>query len=319
MAPRGRVRSPSTIEALRPSPVPGQLRADHVTRRAARDVLSSELTRHRRRPQRLDRAGAGPYPWAPFATRGSRTSSSTSSTSAPSPAAATSTHRLGDVRAGREQVRLHPGDGLQLHQPLPVQEFAMDRSWGYNPARSSPRSRPTARPPSCATSSTPHTGRAGRHLRRRLQPLRPRRQRALGTSTATRNEGGIYFEGGQDTPWGRGPAWWKREVQDYFYQNARMYLEEYRADGLRFDVTTQINGDHLSLVVDRLRDDFPDKLPHRRAPARRSVDRQRGPVLRHLGRRRPPREPAGAGRAGSGEQGPRRARAGTATTTPGTW
>ena len=61
------------------------------------------------------------------------------------------------------------------------------------------------------------------------------------------------------TQWGRGPAWWKREVQDFFYQNARMYLEEYRADGLRFDVTTQINGEHLKLVLDRLRREFPNK------------------------------------------------------------
>ena len=58
---------------------------------------------------------------------------------------------------------------------------------------------------------------------------------------------------------GARPAWWKREVQDFFYQNARMYLEEYRADGLRFDVTTQINGDHLKIVVDRLRREFPDR------------------------------------------------------------
>jgi 1,4-alpha-glucan branching enzyme len=73
------------------------------------------------------------------------------------------------------------------------------------------------------------------------------------------NEGGIYFEGGQMTDWGRGPAWWKREVQDFFYQNARMFFEDYHADGLRFDVTTQINGEHLRLVIDRLRRDFPDK------------------------------------------------------------
>lgn len=30
-------------------------------------------------------------------------------------------------------------------------------------------------------------------------------------------QGGIYFEGRRITHWGRGPAWWKREVQDYYY------------------------------------------------------------------------------------------------------
>ncbi len=48
-------------------------------------------------------------------------------------------------------------------------------------------------------------------------------------------------------------------MQQFFYQNARMSLEEYRGDGLRFDVTTQINGEHLRLVIDRIRREFPSK------------------------------------------------------------
>jgi hypothetical protein len=58
---------------------------------------------------------------------------------------------------------------------------------------------------------------------------------------------------------GKGPAWWKQEVQEYFYQNARMYLDDYRADGLRFDATTQINGLRLRNVIGRLRDEFPSR------------------------------------------------------------
>ena len=38
-----------------------------------------------------------------------------------------------------------------------------------------------------------------------------------------------------------------------------MYLEYYNADGLRFDATTQINGNYLKLTMARLREDFPDK------------------------------------------------------------
>src|SRR5262249_53489253 len=74
-----------------------------------------------------------------------------------------------------------------------------------------------------------------------------------------KTDGGIYFEGGQMTSWGRGPAWQKQQVQDFFYENARMFLVDYRADGLRFDATTQINGNYLKLVIERLRADFPDK------------------------------------------------------------
>lgn len=73
------------------------------------------------------------------------------------------------------------------------------------------------------------------------------------------HQGGIYFEGGRMTDWGRGPAWWKQEVQDYFYQNACMYFDDYNADGLRFDVTTQIDGNHLREVLWKLRQKYPNK------------------------------------------------------------
>jgi 1,4-alpha-glucan branching enzyme len=38
-----------------------------------------------------------------------------------------------------------------------------------------------------------------------------------------------------------------------------MFLEDYHADGLRFDVTTQINGNNLAVVVGQLRKEFPDR------------------------------------------------------------
>jgi hypothetical protein len=82
---------------------------------------------------------------------------------------------------------------------------------------------------------------------------------SCGSAMGCTFDGGIYVEGGQETWWGKGPAWWKQEVQEYFYQNARMYLDDYRADGLRFDATTQINGLHLRNVIGRLRDEFPSR------------------------------------------------------------
>ena len=42
------------------------------------------------------------------------------------------------------------------------------------------------------------------------------------------------------TDWGIGPAWQKPQVQDYFYQNARMYLEYYNADGIVHSVLCEI-------------------------------------------------------------------------------
>jgi len=55
------------------------------------------------------------------------------------------------------------------------------------------------------------------------------------TCSGSLTASGIYFEGGQWTDWGRGPVWWKREMQDFFYQNTRMFFEDYRSDGLRHD------------------------------------------------------------------------------------
>ena len=149
--------------------------------------------------------------------------------------------------------------GFNCIEPLPVHEFTMDRSWGYNPA----------------SFFAPESSYGSPHDLKHFVDAAHRAGLAvifdvvynhagpgdnvLWNYDGHHHEGGIYFEGGQMTSWGRGPAWWKREVQDFFYQNARMYLEDYHADGLRFDVTTQINGEHLRLVIGRLRRDFPNR------------------------------------------------------------
>lgn len=149
--------------------------------------------------------------------------------------------------------------GFNCVEPLPVHEFAMDRSWGYNPA----------------SFFAPESSYGSPHNLKHFVDAAHRRGLAvifdvvynhagpgdnvLWGYDGYADEGGIYFEGGRMTQWGRGPAWWKQEVRDFFYQNARMFFEEYRADGLRFDVTTQIDGEQLKLVIARLRADFPDK------------------------------------------------------------
>jgi 1,4-alpha-glucan branching enzyme len=149
--------------------------------------------------------------------------------------------------------------GFNCIQPLPVHEFALDRSWGYNPASFFAPESSYGSP----FNLSHLVDAAHRHglavifdvVYNHAGPG----DNVLWDYDGYEFQGGIYFEGGQDTDWGRGPAWWKQEVQEFFYQNGRMFLEEYHADGLRFDVTTQINGEHLKIAVDRLRRDFPDK------------------------------------------------------------
>jgi len=149
--------------------------------------------------------------------------------------------------------------GFNCLEPLPVHEFHMDRSWGYNPASFFAPESSYGSPFNLMhfVEAAHRTGLAVIFdvVYNHAGPD----DNVLWEFDGFGHEGGIYFEGGQHTDWGRGPAWWKQEVQDFFYQNARMYFEDYHADGLRFDVTTQINGNHLKLVVERLRRDFPNK------------------------------------------------------------
>ena len=113
---------------------------------AARDVLSSELTR----PDPSSRNGS--IVWEPIRSLGRRsrrpglrTSSFTSATSAPSPAAATISTSPGrtfqDVESKLSYIR---DMGFNCIEPLPVHEFALDRSWGYNPASFFAPNPPTA-------------------------------------------------------------------------------------------------------------------------------------------------------------------------------
>jgi 1,4-alpha-glucan branching enzyme len=75
----------------------------------------------------------------------------------------------------------------------------------------------------------------------------------------TAGGGGIYFINGHDTRFGPGFAIWQHEVKDFFLDNARMYLRDYRVDGLRFDAVQFIQPDAIQYIVPALRREFPDK------------------------------------------------------------
>lgn len=154
--------------------------------------------------------------------------------------------------------------GFTAIELLPVQEFAMERSWGYNPAAFFAIESAYGHPDDLKRFVDKshqhglavifdvvynHAG-PGDNLLWRYDGFHDKHDPYCG---------GIYFEGGRMTDWGRGPAWWKEEVQEYFFQNACMYFDDYNADGLRFDVTTQIDGEYLSKVMNRLRERYPDK------------------------------------------------------------
>ncbi|MEO1615137.1 MAG: alpha-amylase family glycosyl hydrolase [Planctomycetota bacterium] len=154
--------------------------------------------------------------------------------------------------------------GFNAIEPLPVQEFAMSRSWGYNPASFYAVESAYGRPGDLKdlVDNAHRQGLAvifdvvynhagpGDNVLWQYDGWFEHDHGA---------DGGIYFEGGRWTDWGQGPAWWKKEVQEFFFQNACMYFEDYNADGLRFDVTTQIDGNHLREVLWRLQQRYPTK------------------------------------------------------------
>ena len=75
----------------------------------------------------------------------------------------------------------------------------------------------------------------------------------------TAGGGGIYFVDGHNTRFGSGFAMWQQEVKNFFLDNARMYLRDYRVDGLRFDAVQFIQPDAIEYIVNALRREFPDK------------------------------------------------------------
>jgi 1,4-alpha-glucan branching enzyme len=164
---------------------------------------------------------------------------------------------FGDVQTRLDYVRALGFNAIEL---MPVHEFALDRSWGYNPASFFAPESAYGTPAALRRLVDAAHGVGLAVIFDVVYNHAGPGDNVLWAYDGDDQDGGVYFRGGQQTRWGIGPAWHRPEVQDFFYENARMFLEEYRADGLRFDVTTQIDGRYLSQVTGRLRREFPSKL-----------------------------------------------------------
>lgn len=74
------------------------------------------------------------------------------------------------------------------------------------------------------------------------------------------NCGGIYFEGESDTPWGRRFSFHKAEVKDYLKQSCRVAIEEFGADGLRFDSVHNMPKWLLQELTHCIKEHYPEKI-----------------------------------------------------------
>lgn len=68
----------------------------------------------------------------------------------------------------------------------------------------------------------------------------------------------VFFNGRQGNK-GIAAAWQNPDVQEFFFQNAGMYFDQYNADGLAFAGTSEIRREDLAVVVGKLRERYPQK------------------------------------------------------------
>ncbi|MGB8644282.1 MAG: alpha-amylase family glycosyl hydrolase [Anaerolineae bacterium] len=139
--------------------------------------------------------------------------------------------------------------GVNAIQIMPIAQFAGERSWGYNPAHIFSVELAYGGPLAFKQF-------VKRAHAQGLAVILDVVYNHLGPSDldlwqfdgwSENNLGGIYFynDGRANTPWGdTRPDYGRGEVRQYILDNAYMWLDEYRVDGLRFDGTVYIRTPH---------------------------------------------------------------------------
>jgi len=136
--------------------------------------------------------------------------------------------------------------GINAIEVLPLNEFAGDFSWGYNPAHPYTIEEAYGHPDDFKK----FVKAAHEHgmavildvVYNHLGPTDLPMWQFDGWSEND-DDGGIYFynDWRAETPWGdTRPNYGRQEVRDYFFNNAMMWLDEYRCDGIRFDAVSYI-------------------------------------------------------------------------------
>jgi 1,4-alpha-glucan branching enzyme len=151
----------------------------------------------------------------------------------------------GDFDAAMEKMQHLKRLGVNAIEVMPVAEFAGDYSWGYNPAHIFAVESAYGGPDAFkAFVREAH--------RRGLGVIQDVVYNHFGPSDLDlwqfdgwqeNDKGGIYFYNDEraETPWGSTrPDYGRPEVRQFIRDNARMWLEEYHVDGLRFDSTVYI-------------------------------------------------------------------------------
>ncbi|MDP1559777.1 MAG: alpha-amylase family glycosyl hydrolase [Pirellulaceae bacterium] len=148
--------------------------------------------------------------------------------------------------------------GINAIEIMPLAEFAGDYSWGYNPAHpfavESAYGGPDGLKRFVKKSHEHGIGIIGDVVYNHFGPSDLSMWQFDGWSE--NGKGGIYFynDWRSSTPWGdTRPDYGRGEVRQYIFDNAMMWLDEYRFDGLRYDMTLymrSLNGDEAIVLPD---------------------------------------------------------------------
>lgn len=135
--------------------------------------------------------------------------------------------------------------GVNTVEVMPIAEFAGDYSWGYNPAHpyavESAYGGPEAFKRFVAAAHEMGIAVIVDVVYNHFGPSDISLWQFDGWHE--NNKGGIYFynDWRSNTPWGdTRPDYGRGEVRNYIFDNAMMWLENYQADGLRYDMTLYI-------------------------------------------------------------------------------
>jgi 1,4-alpha-glucan branching enzyme len=164
---------------------------------------------------------------------------------------------VGTWRAALAKLDYLAALGVDMLEVMPIAEFPGDVSWGYDPSEPfAPESAYGTPEDAKAFIDAAHARGLGvivdivdSHLGPNDLPMWCLDGQCLGN-------GGVYFytDGRAATPWGNTrPDYGRQPVRDYLKDTAMMWLNEYRADGLRWDGTKfirTINGDGSGDIPD---------------------------------------------------------------------
>lgn len=148
---------------------------------------------------------------------------------------------VGSWRAATEKLQYLAELGVNMLQVMPIAEFPGDRSWGYNPSfPMAPESAYGTPDDMKAFIDAAHGKGMGVIIDVVANHWGPNDLPMWCISGECLGNGGPYFytDWRAQTPWGHTrPDYGRSQVRDYIKDMAMMWLNEYHADGLRWDGT----------------------------------------------------------------------------------